>query len=75
MIEYTINDVIKKLVLIITISIAIAGTMLASEIMFSKTQVADTNVEENIQIAKEDLSHNEKVKLHLQKQQAEVAQK
>ena len=60
MIEYTINDVIKKLVLIITISIAIAGTMLASEIMFSKTQVADTNVEENIQIAKEDLSHNEK---------------
>ena len=35
--------------------------MLASEIMFSKTQVADTNVEENIQIAKEDLSHNEKV--------------
>ena len=61
MIEYTINDVIKKLVLIITISIAIAGTMLASEIMFSKTQVADTNVEENIQIAKEDLSHNEKV--------------
>lgn len=61
MIEYTINDVIKKLALIITISIAIAGTMLASEIMFSKTQVADTNVEENIQIAKEDLSHNEKV--------------
>ena len=61
MIEYTINDVIKKLVLIITISIAIAGTMLASEIMFSKTQVADTNVEENIQIAKDDLSHNEKV--------------
>ena len=60
MIEYTINDVIKKLALIITISIAIAGTMLASEIMFSKTQVADTNVEENIQIAKEDLSHNEK---------------
>ena len=60
MIEYTINDVIKKLVLIITISIAIAGTMLASEIMFSKTQVADTNVEENTQIAKEDLSHNEK---------------
>ena len=61
MIEYTINDVIKKLALIITISIAIAGTMLASEIMFSKTQVADTNVEENIQIAKDDLSHNEKV--------------
>ena len=61
MIEYTINDVIKKLVLIITISIAIAGTMLASEIMFSKTQVADTNVEENIQIANDDLSHNEKV--------------
>ena len=61
MIEYTISDVIKKLALIITISIAIAGTMLASEIMFSKTQVADTNVEENIQIAKEDLSHNEKV--------------
>ena len=61
MIEYTINDVIKKLALIITISIAIAGTMLASEIMFSKTQVADTNVEENIQIAKEDLSYNEKV--------------
>lgn len=60
MIEYTISDVIKKLALIITISIAIAGTMLASEIMFSKTQVADTNVEENIQIAKEDLSHNEK---------------
>ena len=60
MIEYTINDVIKKLVLIITISIAIAGTMLASEIMFSKTQVADTNVEENTQIAKEDLSVNEK---------------
>ena len=60
MIEYTINDVIKKLALIITISIAIAGTMLASEIMFSKTQVADTKVEENIQIAKEDLSHNEK---------------
>ena len=61
MIEYTISDVIKKLALIITISIAIAGTMLASEIMFSKTQVADTNVEENIQIAKDDLSHNEKV--------------
>lgn len=61
MIEYTISDVIKKLALIITISIAIAGTMLASEIMFSKTQVADTNVEENIQIAKEDLSYNEKV--------------
>ena len=61
MIEYTINDVIKKLALIITISIAIVGTMLASEIMFSKTQVADTNVEENIQIAKDDLSHNEKV--------------
>ena len=60
MIEYTINDVIKKLVLIITISIAIAGTMLASEIMFSKTQVSNTNVEENIQIAKEDLSVNEK---------------
>ena len=60
MIEYTISDVIKKLALIITISIAIAGTMLASEIMFSKTQVSNTNVEENIQIAKEDLSVNEK---------------
>ena len=60
MIEYTTIDVIKKLALIITISIAIAGTMLASEIMFSKTQVSNTNVEENIQIAKEDLSVNEK---------------
>ena len=43
MIEYTINDVIKKLVLIITISIAIAGTMLASEIMFSKKKATYSN--------------------------------
>ena len=60
MIEYKISDVIKKLSLIIIASLAIVGILLASQIMISKTQVADTNVEENIQIAKEDLSHNEK---------------
>ena len=60
MIEYKISDVIKKLSLIIIARLAIVGILLASQIMISKTQVADTNVEENIQIAKEDLSHNEK---------------
>ena len=58
MIEYKISDVIKRLSLIITISMAIVGTMLASEIMISKEEISKTNVEESIE--KGNISKNNK---------------
>lgn len=60
MIEYKISDVIKRLSLIITISMAIVGTMLASEIMISKEEISKTNVEESIETAKIDTNLQEK---------------
>ena len=57
-----ISDVIKRLSLIITISMAIVGTMLASEIMISKEEISKTNVEESIETAKIDTNLQEKIK-------------
>ena len=62
MIEYKISDVIKRLSLIITVSIAIVGVMLASEIMISKAEISKINIKDNIEVSKEDdYSVNEKV--------------